>query len=923
MTDGQAGTVTLLFADIAGSTRMLAELGDAYGSVLRDYRRLVTEAAAAEQGSLLDTAGDGLFYSFPSARGAVTAALTAQRRLRDHPWPQNVRLEARMGIHTGEPLTSDEMVVGLDVHRAARICAAGHGGQVLLSTTTHDLLRGTPLPDAVLRDLGDHRLKDLPHPERLFQASTPDLPSEFPALRSLENWPNNLPRQLSTFVGRAAQLEEARERLAETVLLTLTGPGGVGKTRLALELAVQSMDQFLDGAWVVELGGLTDGSLVAETVAATLRVKEQPGVPILRTVAEHLEDRRVLLLFDDCEHLLDATAEVIGSLLQVGGELRVLATSREPLAIPGESLYPVPTMELPAADGPAAESAADTESVRLFVDRARAVQPAFALTLQNADAIIQICRRLDGIPLAIELAAARVKALPPEQIAARLDDRFRLLTGGSRMALPRHRTLKAALDWSFDLLTDAERALLVRLSVFAGGFGLDAVEAVCTGGVVEQDDVLDLLTRLIDRSLVVVEPVEEEARYRLLDSVQQYAVELLAADDQEADIRGRHQAFIVELVERLTPQMFPGAAPGSDAPLRRLALERENVRAALQWADDDPGGAAAELRLAANLGRYWEIGGFLAEGRGWLARALARTDGEVSELRANALTALGSLASQQGDLAASIAALEEALATQRQLSNPNAVAYASSNLANVQVERGDLDGARAHYEESLAILENVDDPRAVAFAKLNLADVADRQGNRDEARRLADESVETFRMERDPIGIAMSQGRSATFSLRRGDRDDARRRHEEALEIFRMFGDARGVARTQMFIGDIAALDGDLDEAERLYRESIDQRWSLGDRSGLATACDRLARLALVSDPERAARLLGFADAQRDSIGASLPSVDAAEREELLQSLESRLGSAALADLRHAGRRLPLVTVLLSSAPAAEAEPAG
>jgi non-specific serine/threonine protein kinase len=687
----------------------------------------------------------------------------------------------------------------------------------------------------------------------------------------------------------------------------------VGKTRLAYEVALQAMDQFPDGAWVVELGSLTDGSLVAESVASTLRLKEQAGSPLLRTLADHLETRRLLLIFDDCEHLIDATAEVVGPLLQAGGDSRILVTSREPLAIPGESLYPVPTLELPTAESVTVDSVVDTEAVRLFVDRALAVQPTFLLTAENTAAVIQICRRLDGIPLAIELAAARVKALPPEQIASRLDDRFRLLTGGSRMALPRHRTLKAALDWSFDLLTDVERTLLVRLSVFSGGFGLGAVETVCRGGPVEADDVLDLLTRLIDRSLVVAESVGGEARYRLLDSVQQYAADLLAADDPEGGTRDRHQAFVVELVDRLGAAMLAGGPPGADAPFQQLAEERENVRAALQRADDDPSAAAEELRLAANLGRYWETGGLLGEGRSWLTRALARTDGEVSDLRANALTSLGSLAVQQGDLVAAVAAHEEALATRRQLDNPNAVAYAASNLANVWVERGELDHARELYEEALAILAGLNDPRGAALAKLNLADVADRQGQQEEARRLVDESVETFRAERDPIGIALSQGRGATFSLRHGDSADARRRHDEALEIYRMFGDGRGVARTLMFIGDIVALEGNVAEGERLYREAINQRWELGDRSGLATACDRLARVSAVADPERSARLIGFADAQRDAIGASLPSQDAAEREELIGSLDARLGTAAFGGLRHAGRRLPLVTVLLAS----------
>ncbi|MEK6191642.1 MAG: tetratricopeptide repeat protein [Chloroflexota bacterium] len=909
MTESPRGaTVTLLFVDIAGSTRMLAELGDDYGAVLRDYRRLMSTAAEVERGALVDTAGDGLFFSFPSARGAVSAALAAQRSFRDHAWHAGANLEARIGIHTGEPVSSDAMLVGLDVHRASRICAAGHGGQILLSLTTHDLLRGETPGGALLRDLGEHRLKDLPHPERVFQASATDLPSEFPPLRSLDNWPNNLPRQLSSFVGRAESLAEASQRLTTTPLLTLTGPGGVGKTRLALEVAAQAMDLFPDGAWVIELAVLGDGSLVPETVAATLRVKEQPGVSILTTLAQHLESRRQLLVFDDCEHVLEPAAEVIDALLRACRNLRVLATSREALGIRGESLYPVPSMDLPKPGDASVTMLAESEAVRLFVDRARAVQPAFVLNERNAAAVVQICRRLDGIPLAIELAAARVKSLPPEQIAARLDDRFRLLTGGSRMALPRHRTLKAAMDWSFDLLTDAERALLMRLSVFVGSFGLDAAEAVCANDIVERADVLDLLSRLIDRSLVVAEEGAAEARYRLLETVRQYAQERLIEDDPTGAVRARHQAFMLELVERIAPTLFAGPAAGP--AVDQLAIEHENLRAALQWSDDDPDGAGAELRLAGNLWRYWEIGGHLVEARSWLARALARTDGEISELRANALTGLGSLAAQQGDLPAAIEAHQGALDTQRQLGNQNGIAYAGSNLANVSVERGDYGRARELYEESIAILRGTRDTRGAAFGLLNLADVAARQGDGDEARQLSDQSIATFRAEGDFMGVALALGRAATFSLQDGDTAEARARHAEALDIFSRFGDGRGVARTEMFLGDIAAVEGNLAEAERLYRSSIEQRRQLGDRGGLATACDRLARVAAASQPEWAARLMGFADAQREAIGASLPPADAAERDQVLAALEGELGRGPLTGVRAAGRRLSLEVVL-------------
>ena len=908
-----SNTVTLVFTDIEGSTALLGRLGDDYATLLADHHRLIDAAAERQGGTRIDAAGDGLFISFPTARGALLACVEAQRELAAHSWPGGEEVRVRMGIHTGEPLSATTGFVGLDVHRAARISAAGHGGQILVSQAASSLI-GSALPDEIrLRDLGEHRLRGIESSERLYEVTAPGLPSGFPPVRSLDTMPNNLPRQLSSFVGREQEIVEAVARLSDATLLTLTGPGGVGKTRLALEIAAQLIASYPDGVWLVELASVTEGSLVGDALASALKVKPQPGADITRALVEDLAERRLLLVLDNCEHLMDSVVEVADDVMRRCPDVKVLATSREALGIGGESLMAVPSLSLPSPErGPRdLEALLNCDAVRLFLSRAHAVAPGFELTATNAEAIAQICRRLDGIPLAVELAAARVRSLPPQQIAERLDDRFRLLTGGSRTALPRHRTLRAAMDWSFDLLARPEQVLLARLSVFAGSFSLEAAEAVCGDEPVASEDVVDLLAHLVDRSLLVAEVDASEARYRMLETIRDYAQERLVESDEAVGRYDRHRDWFVALVERARPAFFSG--PVQPAWVARLAAEQDNLRAALRWAHEGTDGADAELSLASGLWRFWEVRGDLDEGSLWLERALARLGGEVSIRRASALTGAGVLAAHRGDYAAAAAFHEASLMLNRELGQPLAVAAACNNCASVAIEQGDLERARQLYTEGIELSRSGGDVQGAAFGLINLADLAARMGEDEEADRLYAESIGIFEKMGDRWGVAHASTRLALATRRRGNLALARTRYEEALAIQRAIGDRHAEARVLASLGDVAADEGDLARAESLYQQSLALRSELGDRVGMATVLERLAGVA-EDRPARAAILIGGAQGIRAAVGAPLSSAGVARVDQFLAGLHDAIGADAVQAALDEGRDAPLAKLLARAA---------
>jgi predicted ATPase/class 3 adenylate cyclase len=601
MAELPTGTVTLLFSDIEGSTRLLQRAGGAYADLLAEHRRLLDDAFERHGGVVLDREGDAFFVVFGSAKDAVAAAAEAQRALSGHEWPDDHEVRVRMGLHTGEPRAVDGRYVGLDVHHAARVMAAGHGGQVLVSEATRALLDDSTR----LRDLGEHRLKDLSRPQRLYQLELGEAPTDFPPLRTLDNRPTNLPVQPNELIGRERELGEAAALLAAKGLrvLTLTGTGGVGKTRLALQLAADLVEEFANGVFFVSLAPVRDWELVVPTIARTLGLREQPGETALETLGHYLSEKEQLLVLDNFEQVLAAAPAVAGLLASAPG-LKLLVTSRTPLHLSGERTYPVPPLELP-------------ESVRLFADRAHAAALEFSVNDENKQAVAEICRRVDGLPLAIELAAPRIRSLPPAALLRRLDQRLKLLTGGAQDLDERQRTLRATVEWSYELLPESERTLFAQLGVFVGGCRLDAAEALCEAAGV---DVLDGLHSLVEKSLLRQRPdTDGEPRFWMLETIREYALELLAESGNLTEARRRHGEWFLALAEHVDLESRTG---DQAALFAQLDAENANLRVALDRAYET-GDGESMLRLATALWGFWATRGHIAGGSGALEDAIA------------------------------------------------------------------------------------------------------------------------------------------------------------------------------------------------------------------------------------------------------------------------------------------------------------
>ena len=846
------GNVTFLFTDIEGSTRLWETRREEMSAALAGHDALLREIMERHGGYVFKTVGDAFCVTFSSASEAVGAALDIQRELIPA-LTSGLPLRVRAALHTGTAQERAGDYFGPNVNRVARLMI-GAGGQTLLSQTTEALVRETLPAGAGLRDMGLHHLKDLLRPEQIFQLLHAALHADFPPLKSLDALPHNLPEQLTSFVGREALLSQVKARLGTVRLLTLTGSGGGGKTRLALQAAADLLEHYPDGVWLVEMAALSDPALVAQTVAAVLGVREQPGRTVTESLAEYLKPRTLLLILDTCEHLVEGCAPLADALLRTCPSLRILATSRAPLGVAGENIEAIPPLSLPdvgrLTPGSPEFAAAlmRGEATSLFLDRALAVSPSFAVTPGNAAPLLDICRRLDGIPLAIELAAARVKVLSVEQIAARLDDRFRLLADKNRRTdLPHRQTLRAMIDWSFDLLTPPEQTLLRRLSVFAGGWTLEAAEAICSGDGADEDeideyDVLDLLSQLVDKSLVLPTETHGAARYRLLESVREYAREKRAEVPAEAaPLADKHGEWFANWAENAAA-LSTGEAQAEW--LARTESEHDNLRSALAWSlkQTDP---EVSLRLAGFLWRFWTVRGYLQEGRHWLALALALPVPEApTAARAKALSSAGSLAWSQGDYDAARALLEESLAVRRSLSDTQGIADALNNLGNVAADIGEYAAARELLEESLASMRTLGDSEGIAATVSNLARVAFWSGDFETAQTLFEESLAADQKRGDEWGRANSLCGLALLSVRSEEFEAASQQLTESAALRQTLSDTEGQIECLEAFSALAAAQNQWMQAVTLLAAAAEGRQALETPlppAGLIPQAKRLA----------------------------------------------------------------------------------
>jgi len=877
------GTITFFFTDIEGSTRLWEKHPEGMKSALAKHDSILREAIEASHGHVIKTTGDGFHAVFATAMDGINASVTAQRGLHSSIFLPNssIPLKVRMGLHTGEAELRDGDYYGAVLNRAARLMSVAHGGQILISNATAELVREQLPPDVTLQDLGEHRLKDLTRPERIFQIVHPELPNDFPPIKTLDAFPNNLPVQLTSFIGREKEINEIIAALKTSRLVTLTGSGGTGKTRLSTEVGSQLLTSFQHGVWMIELAPLSEESQIIPALA--------------QLVEDYLRDKKLLLILDNCEHLIAGCARLADHLLHQCAGLKILASSREALGIAGEVAYRTPSL-------------ADSESIQLFVDRARAANSKFALTDSNASSIAQICHRLDGIPLAIELAAARTKLLSAEQIATRLDDMFRLLVGGSRTALPRQQTLRALIDWSYDLLSNEEKRLLQFASAFVGGWTLEAMEFVA-----DEPSTLELLEQLVNKSLIVTEEHSGVMRYFLLETIRQYGREKLFEAKQASAARDRHFIYF----DKLSDGLWNVYRIRSEVEIERhqsIRIEMDNLRAALEWGLQN--NLEETLNLAANIAMSLGISGGQMEGIPMLKltlekfRALPPSENEIQrkreELLMRACFCLGTITVGSGDIVLSRRELQEAIQIARQLGDKFMLGYSLEMYANSSIFIRAEDTLPA-AQEGLEIFTELNDSAGLAMAYSNLARWAAINGNFGESQKylaLLQEISRDIPLSFQSGILLLGLASNARFQ---GQFETAKKHFEAGLKMFERVGHKGFMTVMTTEIAHTERAMGNYSNAKNTYKETIKVFQDLGNRPAVAHQLECFAMIAVVEEePQRAAKLFGAADAIREATGHKPTNEEQAEEAQSITRLHTMLSELEFKTLWAEGKSMTM-----------------
>lgn len=834
------GTVTFLFTEIDERAKLSHEFPDTMTLILQNYNSIITQAVEFNNGFIFKIMGDAFCCAFENVSDAFTASYEIQKKIfktnRDV-----AAIKVRMGIHSGNAEWNGTDYMGyITLARTHRVMAASYGGQILISNDAYENARKKSEKEISFRDLGERLLKDLIQPMKLYQLVSPEFPSDFPPLKTLDARPNNLPIQLTSFIGREKELSDVKKILSDARLLTLLGPGGTGKTRLALQTGADLIDDFTNGVWLIELASILDPFLLTHAIAEAVEVKEQPGQSLEEILIDFLRNKEILLIMDNCEHLIDACAKLAEKLLKNSPKLKIITTSREALRCDGETTYKVLSLKHPSPEEKVTIiQLSQYEAVRLFIERALTVNPNFRVTNQNAPALAQICFQLDGIPLAIELAAVRIKVLPVEKICEKLSDRFKLLTGGKRTALPRQQTLKALIDWSYDLLSVKEQILWRRLSVFAGGWTLADAEGVCADELLEQEDVFELINELTGKSIILY--LDNIGKFKMLETIRQYGEQRLIESNETEKFYTKHLKYYLNLCEGAIPE-FTG--PKAKFWLDKFEEEYPNIQKALKWSVDKNLKEEGN-RLAVSMGKLWDLRGYFSEGRNWLQKLLNDPGNLAEEVIANSKRLAGLLATQQGQNDVAIKYTEESLEIYRRLENKTGIANSLNVLGLIAYDLGEYKKSKIYLNESLSLRREMKIPVGICSTLNSLGLVFMIEGDFVTAKKKFEESLEIAIEIKDDMYIGIGYNNLAEVYDHLGDYEKSKQYFEYTVKLDREFGNKNGLCSSLTNLGLLYFKNNDFENAKKLYKESLAMSKELGFLQGILYSLTGQGQIAI------------------------------------------------------------------------------